>query len=157
MGNFATRDGSLTLDSAMLSDSSKLRLRWGFTRYGVWRVHLGMLTLKHSQFMKHNQFVFDFDEPYNQCIYNFFPGRKSKAWQGCFKPMFCQTWTGLKWLLFYLKLRVQHTGIRDATHVWGKNRKTGNKYSCHQLPFPSYPNLFRPTSPQLSLIATNGA
>ena len=41
---------------------------------------------------------------------------------------------------------------RDATHVWGKNRKTGNKYSCHQLPFPSYPNLFRPTSPQLSLI-----
>ena len=46
---------------------------------------------------------------------------------------------------------------RDATHVWGKNRKTGNKYSCHQLPFPSYPNLFRPTSPQLSLIATNGA
>ena len=44
---------------------------------------------------------------------------------------------------------------RDATHVWGKNRKTGNKYSCHQLPFPSYPNLFRPTSPQLSLIATN--
>ena len=36
-----------------------------------------------------------------------------------------------------------------------KNRKTGNKYSCHQLPFPSYPNLFRPTSPQLSLIATN--
>ena len=47
--------------------------------------------------------------------------------------------------------------LRDATHVWGKNRKTGNKYSCHQLPFPSYPNLFRPTSPQLSLIATNGA
>ena len=46
---------------------------------------------------------------------------------------------------------------RDATHIWGKNRKTGNKYSCHQLPFPSYPNLFRPTSPQLSLIATNGA
>ena len=42
---------------------------------------------------------------------------------------------------------------RDATHVWGKNRKTGNKYSCHQLPFPSYPNLLRPTSPQLSLIA----
>ena len=48
-------------------------------------------------------------------------------------------------------------GIRDATHVWGKNRKTGNKYSCHQLPFPSYPNLFRPTSPQLSLIATTEA
>ena len=46
---------------------------------------------------------------------------------------------------------------RDATHVWGKNRKTGNKYSCHQLPFPSYPNLFRPTSPQLSLIATTEA
>ena len=49
------------------------------------------------------------------------------------------------------------TILRDATHVWGKNRKTGNKYSCNQLPFPSYPNLFRPTSPQLSLIATNGA
>ena len=49
------------------------------------------------------------------------------------------------------------TRFRDATHVWGKNRKTGNKYSCHQLPFPSYPNLFRPTSPQLSLIATTEA
>ena len=54
-------------------------------------------------------------------------------------------------------VKIAESIIRDATHVWGKNRKTGNKYSCHQLPFPSYPNLFRPTSPQLSLIATNGA
>ena len=26
---------------------------------------------------------------------------------------------------------------RDATHVWGKNRKTENIYFCHQWPFPS--------------------
>ena len=57
-------------------------------------------------------------------------------------------------LKYVLGVTVDH---RDATHVWGKNRKTGNKYSCHQLPFPSYPNLFRPTSPQLSLIATTEA
>ena len=34
----------------------------------------------------------------------------------------------------------QYYIIRDATYVWGKNRKTENIYFCHQWPFPPPPS-----------------
>ena len=37
----------------------------------------------------------------------------------------------MQWIL------IAYPYSRDATHVWGKNRKTENIYFCHQWPFPS--------------------